>query len=205
MVIRTEHHYMNICDSLGVPLKYGPLAIPKYGTWMLQTEVTLMKFFSWYTSYLFNMAKVRTAFNASGYLTFCNEILVSLEHRISTINDYAGVHNPPNENSSADSFSNLGKKGNASHRPSWDIVDSAEESDDETKQPLNTGESNAQNKVSHTNNSPPNESETLIKNPHNLTPVIEYEDVSDQIELTNEDIQGIVSLRFERDEINGET
>ena len=60
------------------------------------------------------MAKVRTAFDACRYLTFCNETLVSLGHRISAINDYAGVHNPPNENSSADSFSNLGKKGNAS-------------------------------------------------------------------------------------------
>ena len=45
----------------------------------------------------------------------------------------------------------------------------------------------------------------MTKNPQNLKPVIEYEDVSDQIKLTNEDIQGIVSLRFERDEINGET
>ena len=59
--------------------------------------------------------------------------------------------------------------------------------------------------MSHTNNnSSPDESETAIKNPQNLTPIIEYEDVSDQIELTNEDIQGIVSLGFERDEINGE-
>ena len=67
---------MNICDSMRVPLEYGPLAIPKYGTWMSQTVVTLMKFFSWYTSYLFKMAKVRTAFNACGYLTFCDETLV---------------------------------------------------------------------------------------------------------------------------------
>ena len=37
-----------------------------------------------------------------------------------------------------------------------------------------------------------------------MTPVIEYEDVHDQIKLTNQDIQGIVSLRFERGEINGE-
>ena len=112
MVVRIE------CDSLGVPLEHGPLAIPKYGTWMLQTEAPLMKFFSQYTSYLFKMAKVRTAFNACGYLTFCDEILVSLGHRISAINEYADVHNPPNENSSADSFSNSGKKGNASPRPS---------------------------------------------------------------------------------------
>ena len=111
MVIRTECDYMDLCDSLGVPLEYGPLAIPKYRTWMLQTEVTMIKFFSWYTSYLFKMAKFMTAFNACGYLTFCNETLVSLGHRISVINDYAGVHNPPNENSSADSFPTWGKWG----------------------------------------------------------------------------------------------
>ena len=100
-----------------------------------------------------------------------------------------------------------GKRGNASPRPSGDTVDSAEDSDDEiTEQPQNAVASNAQNEASHTNNnSPPNESETATKNPQNLTPVIEYEDVSDQIELTNEDIQGIVLLRFERGEINGET
>ena len=46
LVVRTEHDYMDICDSLGVPLEYGPLAIPKYRTWMSQTEVTLIKFFS---------------------------------------------------------------------------------------------------------------------------------------------------------------
>ena len=50
-----------------------------------------------------------------------------------------------------------------------------------------------------------NESETVTKRTQNLTPVIEYENVSDQIKLTNQDIQGIVSLRFERGEINGET
>ena len=111
MVIWTEHDYMNICDSLGVPLEYGPLAIPKYGMWMSQTEVTLIKFFSWYTSYLFKMAKVRTPFNACGYPTFCDETLVSLGHRISPINDYAGVHTPPNENSSADSFFHFEEKG----------------------------------------------------------------------------------------------
>ena len=55
LAVRTEHDYMDICDSLGVPLEYGPLAIPKYRTWMSQTEATLIKFFSWYTSYLFRM------------------------------------------------------------------------------------------------------------------------------------------------------
>ena len=117
MVIRTERDYMCIYDSLGVPLEYGPQAIPRYGMWMLQTEATLMKFYSRYTSYLFKMAKVRTAFNACGYLTFCDETLVSLEHRISVINDYASVHNPPNGKSSADSSFSLGKKENGSPDP----------------------------------------------------------------------------------------
>ena len=111
MVVRTECDYMDICDSLGVPLEYGPLAIPKYRTWMSQTEVTLIKFFSQHTNYLFRMAKVRTAFHACGYLTFCDETLVSLGHRISAINDHATVHNLPNENSSADSCSRFGEKG----------------------------------------------------------------------------------------------
>ena len=183
LVVRTEHDYMDICDSLGVPLEYGPLAIPKYKTWMSQTEMTLVKFFSWHTSYLFKMAKVRTAFNACGYLMFCDETLVSLGHRISAINDYADVHNPPKENSSANSFSDLGKKGNVSPRPLWDKIDSAEESDDETEHPQNAvaSTSNAQN-----NTSPPNESETSTQN---LTPVIENEDTCDQIEWTNQDIR----------------
>ena len=175
-VIRTEGDYMAICDSLGVPLEYGPLAIPKYRTWMSQTEVTLIKFYSRYTSYLFRMARIRRAFNACGFLTFCNETLVSLGHRISAINDYATVNNPPNENSSV------------------------EDSDDETEQPQSVlvSTSNAQNN----NTSPPHVSETSTQN---LTPVIEYEDMRNQIELTNQDIQGIVSLRMERDELKGET
>ena len=45
MAVRTEHDYMDLCDSLGVLLEYGPLAIPKYRTWMSQSEVTLIKFF----------------------------------------------------------------------------------------------------------------------------------------------------------------
>ena len=194
----------NLKESLGVPLEYGPLAISRYGTWMSETEVTMIKFFSWYTSYLFKMTKVRTAFNACGYLTFCDETLVSLGHRISTINNYASVHDLPNENPSADSFSNLGKKGNVSPRPSRDTVDSAEDSDDEITE-QNAYASNAQNVSNTNNNSPPSESETAAKSTQNLTPVIEYEDISDQIELTNQNIQGIVSLIFERGEINGET
>ena len=119
-VIRLEPDYMSICDSLGVPLEYGPQVIPKFGMWMLQTEATLMKFYAKYTSFLYKMAKVRTAFNACGYLMFCDETLVSLRHRISVINEYAGVHNPPNDRSSADSEISSGKKGKCSPRTSND-------------------------------------------------------------------------------------
>ena len=111
MVIRSEADYMSICDSLGAPLEYGPQTTPRYGTWMLQMEATLMKFYSKYTSLLYKMAHVRTAFNACDYLMFWDETLVSMGHRISVINDYAGVHNPPNARSSADSSLDLGKKG----------------------------------------------------------------------------------------------
>ena len=41
-VIQNEPDYVSICDSLGVPLEYGPHGKPKYSTWMLQTEATLM-------------------------------------------------------------------------------------------------------------------------------------------------------------------
>ena len=62
MVIRSECDYMSICDSLGVPLEYRPQATPKYGKWILQSEATLMKFYLRYTSFLYKMAHVRTAF-----------------------------------------------------------------------------------------------------------------------------------------------
>ena len=68
---------LSICNSLGVPLDYGPQAKPKYSTWMLQTEATLIKFYAESTGFLYKMAHVRTAFNACGYLIFCNETLVS--------------------------------------------------------------------------------------------------------------------------------
>ena len=207
MVVRTEHDYMDFLWLLGCATRIWAPGYTKIWNLDVETEVNMIKFFSRYTSYLFKMAKVRTAFNACGYLTFCNETLVSLGHRISAINNYAGVHDQPNENSSADSFSNSGEKGNVSPRPSGDTVDSAEDSDDDeiTKQRQNAEASNAQNVSQTNNNVPQNESETAAKSTQNLTPVIEYEDVSDQIELTNQDIQGIVSLRFERGEINGET
>ena len=142
------------------------------------------------------MAKVRTTFYVCGYLTYCDETLVSLGHRISAINDYATVHNPPNENSSADSCFNL---GNDSPRTLRDMRDSAEDSDDEREQPQNAVASTSNE---NNNTSPPRESETSAQN---LTPVIEYEDMRDQIELTKQDIQGIVSLRMERNAVKGET
>ena len=50
--------------------------------------------------------------------------------------------------------------------------------------------------------SPPCELETGTPT---LTPVIKYEDTHKQIELTDQNIQGIVSLRMERNAVNRET
>ena len=36
-------------------------------------------------------------------------------------------------------------------------------------------------------------------------PIIEYEQVSDEIIPSDEDIQGIISLRFEKGDVNGNT
>ena len=77
-VIWNEPDYVSICDSLGVPLEYGPHGKPKYSTWMLQTEATLMRFYAESKGFLFKMAHVRTAFNACSYLMFCDETLVSM-------------------------------------------------------------------------------------------------------------------------------
>ena len=96
-MIHSEHDYMSICNSLGVPLDYGPQAKPKFSMWMLQMEATLMKFCAQATGFLHKMANVWTAFNAYGYLVFCNETLVSMGHRITVINEYASVHNPPKD------------------------------------------------------------------------------------------------------------
>ena len=68
----------------GVPPEYGPMAKPRYETWMLQTEATLIKFYIHAKSYLFQMARLRMAFNACGFLMYCDKVLVSLEHRISS-------------------------------------------------------------------------------------------------------------------------
>ena len=107
-MISTQDHYETICDSLGVPPEYGPMAKPLYETWMLQTEATLLQFYVHVKSYLFRMARLRMAFNACGFLTYCDEVLVTLGHRISAINDYTRVNDPPSECPSADSCLGLG-------------------------------------------------------------------------------------------------
>ena len=93
---------MSVCDSLGVPLDYEPQAKPQFSTWMLQREATLMKFCARSTGFLYKMANVRTAFSDCGYLTFCDETLVSMGHRISVINEYASVYNPQKGRSSSE-------------------------------------------------------------------------------------------------------
>ena len=52
-MISTQDHYETICDLLGVPPEYGPMAKPRYETWMLQTEATLLQFYVCAKSYLF--------------------------------------------------------------------------------------------------------------------------------------------------------
>ena len=147
-MVPTQGDYVTICDSLGAPLEYGPLAVPRYRTWMLQTEATLIKFYIHSKSYLFRMARIRTAFHACGFLMYCDETLVSLGHRISAINNYAWVDDPPNECPSADSCSN---SWNDSPRTVRGMRDSAEDSDDETGQPQNAVASTS----NANNNNPP--------------------------------------------------
>ena len=120
---------------------------------------------------------------------------MSLGHRISAINDYARVNDPPNECPSADSCSG---SGNDSPRTIRDRTDSAEDPDDETGQPQGAVVSTS----NENNKTPPRDLETGSQN---LIPVIEYEDTLNQIELTDENIQGIVSLRMERNAVKGET
>ena len=194
-MIHSQDHYQTICDSFGVPPEYGPMAKPRYETWMLQTEATLIKFCICAKSYLFRMARLRMAFNACGFLMYCNEVLVSLGHRISAINDYARVNDLPNECPSADSCSG---SGNDSPRTIRDTRDSAEDSDDETRQPQDAVVSTSKGN----NKTPPRDLETGSPN---LIPVIEYEDARNEIELTDENIQGILSLRMERNAVKGKT
>ena len=154
--IHSQDDYESICGYLGVPPEYGPMVKPRYETWMSQTEVTLIKFYSHTKSYFFRMARLRTAFNACGFLMYCDETLVSLGHRLSAIKDYARVNDLPNECPSADSCLNL---GNDSPRMIRDMRDSAEDSDDETGQPqgavVSTSNAHTSNASNANNRSPP--------------------------------------------------
>ena len=137
------------------------------------------------------MARIRMAFNACGFLTYCDEVLVTLGHRISAINDFATVNDPPNECPSADSCSGL---GNDSPRTIQDMRGSAEGSDDEMGQPPNAvaGTSREINKT------PPPQRDSP-------TAVFEYEDTCNDIELSEENVQGIVTLKMERNAVKGKT
>ena len=192
-VIQSEEDYVTICISLGVPLDLGPKQRSKYSTWMLQTEATLMKFFVENNGFLYKMAHIRTAFNACSYLMFCDETLVELGYRISVIHEYAGVHSPPqkpaDKSSSDSSLSELkskemgkgiGKKSKDKQKESAEFLSTPEEMCDLANK-LAT-ERRASGK-----------------------PIIEYEQVSDEIILSDEDIQGIISLRFEKGDVNGDT
>ena len=77
--------------------------------------------------------------------------------------------------------------------------DSAEDSLDTAEQLCSIA-----NKVAGNKKSPPVKS-SMKNSAQNLKPLIEFKDVSDQIVLNDEYIEGIISLRFERDEVNGDT
>ena len=134
-IISTQDHYETLCRSLDMLPEYGPMAKLRYETWMMQMQATLIKFYVCAKSYLFRMARIRMAFNACGFLTYCDEVLVTLGHRISAINDFARVNDPPqNEYPSADSCLGSGDEFD-SPRTRRDSKNSAEVSDDEGQPP----------------------------------------------------------------------
>ena len=79
--------------------------------------------------------------------------------------------------------------------------ESAEVSDDEQRQPLNAVASTSK----ENDQSPPNHPSNRNSDTGSPTAVIEYEDAQNDIELTEENVQGIVSLRMERKAVKGET
>ena len=198
-MIGTQDLYETFCESLGVPPEYGPLARPRYETWMLQTQATLIKFFVCRKSYLFRMARIRTAFNACGFLTYCDEVLVTLGHRISAINDFARVTDPPNECPSAESCTGSGDDSDAP-RTIRGTRNSADGSDNETGQPPKAGTSKEKDKT------PPSPQRKTSSKTGSPTAVFEYEDIEhSDIELSENDVQGIVTLRMERNAVKGDT
>ena len=130
------------------------------------------------------------AFNACGFLTYCDEVLVTLGHRISAKNDYVRVNDPPNECPSADSCSGL---GNDSPRTIRDTRGSAQGSDDEMGQQPNAVAGTSR----EINRTPPPQRDSP-------TAVFEYEDTRNDIELLEENVQGIVTLKMERNAVKGE-
>ena len=109
---------------------------------------------------------------------------MSMGHRISAINDSASVHNLPNARSSADSSFSLGKNGKGSPRTSRDTQDSVEDSVETAQQLCSVTNKN----VGNNRATPPGKS-SVKNSTQDLKPVIEFEDVSDQIELNDENIQ----------------
>ena len=191
-MITSQDHYETLCESLEMP--------PEYETWMLQTEATLIKFYIRSKSYLFAMARLRTAFNACGFLMYCDELLVSWGHRLSAINDFARVNDPPSERPSADSCSGSGDDSDAP-RTRRDTRETAEVSDDEQRQQPKVS-------MSKENNTPPSSGNSHSnRNSDTGSPnaIIEYEDMQNHIDLTEENVQGTASLRMERKAVKGET
>ena len=202
-MITSQDHYETLCDSLEMPPEYGQMAKPQYELWMLQTEATLIKFYIRSKSYLFVMARLRTAFNACGFLVYCDEVFVSLGHRLSAINDFARVNDRPSERPSADSCSGSGDDSD-SPRTRRDSKNSAEVSDDEQRQPpkavVSTSKENDRTPP-NTPNPPSPSNRTSETSSPNL--VIEYEDM--QNELSEDNVQEIVSLRRDRKPAKSET
>ena len=187
-MITSRDHYETLCESLEMPPEYGEMAKPCYEMWMLQTEATLIKFYIRSKSYLFIMARLRTAFNACGFLMYCDEVFVSLGHRISAIDDFARVNDlPPNEYPSAKSCSGSGDDSD-SPRKRRDSKNSAEISDDEQRQPPNVVASTSKENY-HTPQTPPNSSNKTSKT-NSPTAVYDFEDTQNDIELSEENVQG---------------
>ena len=127
---------------------------------------------------------------------------MTLGHRISAINDFARVNNPPDECPLADSCSGSGDDSD-SPRKRRDSTNSAEVSDDEQRQPPNVVVSTSREN-DHTPQNPPSSSNKTSKT-NSPTAVFEFKDTQNDTELSDENVQGIVTLRMERNAVKGET
>ena len=122
------------------------------------------------------------------------------EHILSAINDFTWVNDPPSEHSSADSCLGSGDDSD-SPRTRRDTRESAEVSDDEQRQPLNAVVSTSK----ENDQTPPNPPSNINSDTGSPNAVIEYEDTQNPIDLTEENVQGTVSLRMERKAVKGKT